>query len=281
MRQILAFLLAFLTLSLINVNPAIAEALPGDILKMPMPGVPAIALPGETIEIQPQEGVDITELIIVSVMNGPYKLEISEKGDTIKAKIPENVVPDVYFLQVKSNKGEITIPNGVWVLKEYPKVLRIAHVSDTHITSGTKFGYVCGEYFQRNIKKIQELCDGGIIVPLHSCVAADSAYTYWSMDNRVDVIINTGDVVDTAGDRKGYRTMFDIISRATVAGKPTIIVKGNHDDPPNYYSKLIGPTDYYITIGKFLIIALDSHGDEAHPYMNQLEWMEKVLEEHP
>ncbi|WP_087035712.1 metallophosphoesterase [Thermococcus litoralis] len=281
MRRTLAFLLAFLTLSLINVNPASAEALPGDVLKMPMPGAPAIALPGETIEIQPQEGVDITELTIVSVMNGPYKLEILEKGNIIKAKIPENVVPDVYFLQVKSNKGEVVIPNGVWVLKEYPKVLRIAHISDTHVTSGTKFGYVCGEYFQRDIKKIQELCDGGLIVPLHSYVATDSVYTYWSMDNRVDVIINTGDVVDTAGDSKGYKMLFDIISRAAAAGRPTIIVKGNHDDPPNYYPKLIGPTDYYLTIGKFLIIALDSHGDEAHPYMNQLEWMEKVLEEHP
>ncbi|MDK2854018.1 MAG: hypothetical protein PWQ92_912, partial [Thermococcaceae archaeon] len=120
MKRTLAFLLAFLTLSLINVNPASAEALPGDVLKMPMPGAPAIALPGETIEIQPQEGVDITEITIVSVMNGPYKLEILEKGNTIKAKIPENVVPDVYFLQVKSNKGEVIIPNGVWVLKEYP-----------------------------------------------------------------------------------------------------------------------------------------------------------------
>jgi len=281
MRRTLAFLLAFLTLSLINVNPASAEALPGDVLKMPMPGAPAIALPGETIEIQPQEGVEITELTIVSVMNGPYKLEILEKGNIIKAKIPENVVPDVYFLQVKSNKGEVVIPNGVWVLKEYPKVLRIAHISDTHVTSGTKFGYVCGEYFQRDIKKIQELCDGGLIVPLHSYVATDSVYTYWSMDNKVDVIINTGDVVDTAGDSKGYKMLFDIISRAAAAGRPTIIVKGNHDDPPNYYPKLIGPTDYYLTIGKFLIIALDSHGDEAHPYMNQLEWMEKVLEEHP
>lgn len=281
MKRTLAFLLAFLTLSLINVNPASAEALPGDVLKMPMPGAPAIALPGETIEIQPQEGVDITEITIVSVMNGPYKLEILEKGNTIKAKIPENVVPDVYFLQVKSNKGEVIIPNGVWVLKEYPKVLRIAHISDTHVTSGTKFGYVCGEYFQRDIKKIQELCDGGLIVPLHSYVATDSVYTYWSMDNKVDVIINTGDVVDTAGDSKGYKMLFDIISRAAATGRPTIIVKGNHDDPPNYYPKLIGPTDYYLTIGKFLIIALDSHGDEAHPYMNQLEWMEKILEEHP
>ena len=281
MKRALAFLLAILTLSLVNINQVSAEAFPGDILKIPMPGAPAIGLPGETIEIQPQEGVDITELSIVSVMNGPYKLEILQKDGTIKAKIPENVVPDVYFLQVKSSKGEVIIPNGVWVLKEYPKVLRIAHVSDSHITSGTKFGYVCGEYFQKDMKKIQELCDGGIIVPLHSYVATDSAYTYWAMDNRVDVTINTGDVVDTAGDSKGYKLMLDIISRTAAAGRPMIIVKGNHDDPPNYYSRLIGPTDYYIVIGKFIIIALDSHGEEAHPYVKQLEWMENILEEHP
>ncbi|KPU63671.1 phosphoesterase [Thermococcus sp. EP1] len=281
MRRIVAFLLVLLTLSLINVNQVSAEALPGDVLKYPMPGAPVVALPGEVVEIQPQDGVDITSLSIVSVLNGPYELEIIEKGATLKVKVPENVVPDVYFLQIKSNKGEVTIPGAVWILKEYPKVLRIAHVSDTHVTSGTKFGYVCGEYFQRDMKRIKELCDGGIIVPLHSYVATDSAYTYWAMDDRVDVTINTGDVVDTAGDGKGYKLLLDIISHATAAGRPTIIVKGNHDDPPNYYPRLIGPTDYYIVIGKFIIIALDSHGDEAHPYMNQLEWMEKVLEDHP
>lgn len=281
MRRIVASLLILLTLSLINVDQVSAEALPGDVLKYPMPGAPLVALPGEIVEIQPQDEVDIASLSIVSVLNGPYELDIIEKGATLKVKIPENVVPDVYFLQVKSSKGEIIIPNGVWVLKEYPQVLRIAHLSDTHVISGAKFGYVCREYFQGSIQKIQKLCDGGMIIPLHSYVATDSAYTYWSMDDRVNVIITTGDVVDTAGDSKAYKMLFDIISTTTAAGRPTIIVKGNHDDPPNYYPKLIGPTDYYITIGKFLIIALDSHGDEAHPSMQQLEWMENILEEHP
>ncbi|KUK28243.1 MAG: Metallophosphoesterase, calcineurin superfamily, partial [Thermococcus sp. 40_45] len=78
MRRIVASLLILLTLSLINVDQVSAEALPGDVLKYPMPGAPVVALPGEIVEIQPQDEVDIASLSIVSVLNGPYELDIIE-----------------------------------------------------------------------------------------------------------------------------------------------------------------------------------------------------------
>ncbi|AHF80624.1 metallophosphoesterase [Thermococcus paralvinellae] len=278
MKKALSLLLVFIIFSLVPTVPAKAETLyPLDVLAYPAPGAPIVAIPGETVTMRAQDGVEITSLSIVSVLNGPYELQIVGKnGNELQVKIPENVVPDDYFLIVKSNKGEVVIPNGVWILKEYPKVLRIAHGSDLHVTSGAKIGYVNGEKFCRSIFK----CGEGAI-PLSSYMATDSFFTYWGMNPAVDVIIATGDVVDTAGDSKAYGYLLSLMENAIAAGKPTIIVKGNHDDPPKYFSKLIAPPIYYITIGKFIIIALDSDNERSHPTMEQLEWMEKILEQNP
>ncbi len=279
MKRAVAILLAVMVLFLVQMPSAKAEVYPRDIFVTPSIGVPAIGVPGGNITLELQKGVQISSLAIVSVLHGPYVLQIvGQEGNLLTVKIPENVAPGDYFLQVKSNKGDITIPNGVWVLKEYPKVLRIAQVSDTHVTSGSKIGFVCRQYFQRNPIKLAELCEP--VIPLHSVVATDSAYTYWAMQDNVDVIINTGDDVDTSGDLTGYKIIYNIMSEAAAAGKPLINIKGNHDDPPTVYSKLIGPRYFYEVIGNFLIIGLDSRGDEGHPDMTQIAWMEKILEEH-
>ncbi len=278
MRKGIALLLVLMVVSMFQaVQVEAATLYPLDVLQYPAPGAPAVAVPGDTITVKAQPGVEITGLSIVSILHGPYELQIVEKnGDELKVKIPENVAPDDYFLIVQSSKGKVIVPNGVWVLKEYPKVLRIAHGSDLHITSGAKIGYVNGEKFCRSIFK----CGEGAI-PLHSYVADDSFFTYWAMNPNVDVIIATGDVVDTAGDSKAYGYLLGLMENAIAAGKPTIIVKGNHDDPPKYFSKLIAPPVYYLTIGKFIIIALDSDNERSHPTMEQLEWMEKILEQNP
>ncbi|GAB6101375.1 CGP-CTERM sorting domain-containing protein [Thermococcus atlanticus] len=278
MKRAAAMFLTLLMVFLVQMPAAKAEVYPSDIFVTPSIGVPAVGVPGDTITMEVKDGVQISQLTIVSVLHGPYNLQIVGKdGNLLKVKIPENVVPDDYFLQVKSNKGDITLPNGLVVLKEYPKVLKIAQVSDTHITSGAKVGYVCRQYFQRSPMKLAKLCQP--VIPLHSVVATDSAYTYWAMQG-VDFIFNTGDDVDTSGDIKGYQILYNILSRTVAAGTPVINIKGNHDDPPTVYSKLIGPRYFYEVIGDFIIIGLDSRGEEGHPEMAQIEWMEKVLEEH-
>jgi len=276
MRKAIATLLVLLVSMYITL--ANAETLyPLDVLAYPTPGAPVVAVPGETVTMRAQDGVEIMALSIVSILNGPYELRIVKKsGDEIRVKIPEDVVPDDYFLIVKSNKGEVIIPNGVWILREYPKVLRIAHGSDLHLTSGAKIGYVSGEKFCRSIFKCGENA-----IPLSSYTATDSFFTYWGMNPEVDVIMVTGDVVDKAGDLKAFEYLLDLMGNAIAAGKPVIVVKGNHDDPPKYFSKLIAPPVYYLTIGKFLVIALDSDNERAHPTMEQLEWMKKILEQNP
>ncbi|HDZ35742.1 MAG TPA: CGP-CTERM sorting domain-containing protein [Thermococcus sp.] len=286
--KVVALLIALLTIAAAPVSTVWAASdsvTPGDVLVRPLPGVPAIGEPGDTVEIHPAEGVTIQSLQIVSILNGPYDLQIvgTENG-VIKAKIPEDAAPDVYFLVVKSDKGEVTIPNGVWVMKEAPTVLRIAHGTDFHVTSGSKTGFVCGDYFQKSIPEILEYCEHPYA--LHSYTAADSFMTYYAMtglqgENVINLMLITGDDVDTSGDSEGYRMFDEAVLHATAAGTPLISIKGNHDHPPTYYTKYVGPRYFYRVIGDFLIIGLDSRGEERHPEMEQLQWMEEVLKAHP
>lgn len=287
-KRIIVLLVALFTLAAIpttTVSAIATDLAPGDVLVKPLPGAPAIGLPGDTIEIYPAEGVTIQSLQIISILHGPYDLQILDtENSVIKAKIPDDAVPDVYFLVVKSDKGEVTIPNGVWVMKEAPTVLRIAQGSDLHITSGSKMGFVCGDYFQKSTTEILEYCRNPI--PLHSYTATDSFMTYYAMvglngENIVNIILSTGDDVDTNGDRTGYQMLDETILHATAAGTPFISVKGNHDHPPTYYTEYVGPRYFYEVIGNFIIIGLDSRGEERHPEMEQLEWMEQVLKDHP
>ena len=286
-RKVISLLIALFALAAIPAGTvwAAAPTTPGDILIQPLPGTPAIGMPGDVIEIYPAEGVTIQGLQIVSILHGPYNLEIvGTDNGIVKAKIPEDAAPDVYFLVVKSDKGEVTIPNGVWVMKKAPTVLKIAQGSDLHVTSGSKMGFVCGDYFQKSITGILEYCKSP--VALHSYTATDSFMTYYGMvgadgENVINIILVTGDDVDTNGDREGYVLLDRAILHATAAGTPLITVKGNHDHPPTYYSKYVGPRYFYRVIGDFLIIGLDSRGEERHPEMEQLQWMEKVLQDHP
>ena len=283
-KRAIAIIVALLAVVAILSAPVKAgtTVAPGDIILRPLPGVPAIGLPGDTIDVQPAEGVTIQGLQIISILHGPYDLQIlgTENG-VVKAKIPEDAAPDVYFLVVKSDKGEMTIPNGVWVMKAAPKVLKIAHGSDFHVTSGSMMGFVCGEYFQKSIPEILKYCDDPI--PMHSYTATDSFMTYYAMvdSDEVNVMISTGDDVDTNGDKKGYQLFDRAVLYGTASGMPLISIKGNHDHPPTYYSKYVGPRYFYEIIGNFLIIGLDSRGEERHPEMEQLQWMEDVLKSHP
>jgi hypothetical protein len=254
-----------------------------DYLYQPAPVVPAFALPGESFDLYVKNGITISSIEAVSVLHGPYNLEIQgtspgEEGMTIvKVSTPSDIVPDTYFLLIKTNKGTLVLPNGLKVFKEWPKELRIAWTSDTHVTTGSKVGYVCGDYFQRDIYKLEEMCSNPI--PLHSVVATYSAYLYWGMKGAT-LMINTGDEVDTSGDMVGYKIMFDITKDTSAVDLPVVGIKGNHDDPPTVYTQLLGPRYFYVTVGKFIIIGLDTGGDQGYPTMDQIQWMEKVIDEH-
>ncbi len=247
-------------------------------LEQPAPAVPAFVIPGGTFSLHVKAGIQVEEISAVSVLHGPYKLSIVGKSEnTLTIKVPEEIVPDTYFLLIKTNKGTLVLPNGLKVFKEWPDKLKIAWVSDTHVTSSAKIGFVCGEYFQRDIYELEKYCSAPI--PLHSVVATDSAYTYWAMKG-ADLIINTGDDVDSSSDLIGYNIMYGIMERTAADGMSHLSIKGNHDDPPTVYSKLIGPPRFYVTVGKFIIIGLDTGGDRGYPTMDEIEWMEKVLDEH-
>ncbi|WP_297551146.1 CGP-CTERM sorting domain-containing protein [Thermococcus sp.] len=281
-RRLLALLIAFATaVSLLGVHPVTAQGFSttySDYIYLPAPVVPAFAIPGGTFNLYPKEGVQIESVTAVSVLHGPYDLQIVSKNDkSVTLKTPENMAPDDYFLLIKTNNGTLVLPNGLKVFKEWPTTLKIAWVSDTHVTTGAKVGFVCKQYFQSSVYKLEELCSDPI--PLHSVVATYSAYQYWAM-NGATLLINTGDEVDTSGDVTGYQIMFNITKLASASGLPVVGIKGNHDDPPTVYTQILGPRYFYVTIGKFIIIGLDTGGDRGYPTMDEIEWMEKVLDEH-
>jgi len=281
-RRLLALLIAFATaVSVLGGAPALAQEYSttySDYVYLPAPVVPAFAIPGGTFELYPKEGIHVKSVTAVSILNGPYDLQIVSSNDkSVTLKAPDDIAPDTYFLLIKTDKGTLVLPNGLKVFKEWPKTLKIAWVSDTHVTTGAKVGYVCEDYFQSDIYRLEEMCSNPI--PLHSAVATYSAYQYWAM-NHATILINTGDEVDTSGDATGYNIMYDITKLASASGLPVIGIKGNHDDPPTIYTQVLGPRYFYVTIGKFLIIGLDTGGDQGYPTMDQIEWMEKVLEGH-
>ncbi len=281
-RRLLALLIVLATaVSALGAVPALAQEYSttySDYVKLPAPVVPAFAIPGGSFKLYPKEGVQVEAVTAVSILHGPYDLQIVSKDEgSITLKTPDDIAPDDYFLLIKTNKGTLVLPNGLKVFKEWPKTLKIAWVSDTHVTTGAKVGFVCGQYFQSSIYKLEELCSNPI--PLHSVVATYSAYQYWAM-NGATLIINTGDEVDTSGDVTGYQILYNITKLASASGLPVIGIKGNHDDPPTVYTQVLGPRYYYVTVGKFLIIGLDTGGDRGYPTMDEIEFMEKVLEEH-
>ncbi|WP_297062102.1 metallophosphoesterase [Thermococcus sp.] len=282
-RRLLALIMAFVaTLSILGAaTPALAQEYSttySNYLYLPAPVVPAFAVPGGTFNLYPKNGVQIESVTAVSVLHGPYNLQIVSKNDkSVTLKTPEDIAPDDYFLLIKTNNGTLVLPNGLKVFKEWPKTLKIAWVSDTHVTTGAKIGYVCGPYFQSSIYKLEELCSDPI--PLHSVVATYSAYQYWAM-NGATLLINTGDEVDTSGDVTGYQIVYNITKLASASGLPVVGIKGNHDDPPTVYTQILGPRYFYVTIGKFIIIGLDTGGDRGYPTMDEIEWMENVLNEH-
>jgi len=247
-------------------------------LEQPAPAVPAFAIPGGTFELHVKDGIQVQSVQAVSVLHGPYTLPVEKsQGDVLTLKVPSDAAPDTYFLLIKTNNGTLVLPNGLRVFKQWPETLRIAWVSDTHVTSSAKVGFVCGNYFQPDVYSIEKYCAEPIL--LHSVVATDSAYTYWSMKG-ADVIINTGDDVDSSDDLTGYTMMYTIMERAAADGQAHISIKGNHDDPPEVYSEILGPPVFYVTIGKFIIIGLNTGGDRGYPTMDEIEWMEKVLDSH-
>ncbi len=248
-------------------------------LVSPSPGAPAITLPGGTVNVVTKSGVSVSSFQIESILHGPYTLKVlSHSGDTYTLAVPKDVVPGDYFLIVNASNGETVVANGVYVMKREPKVLVIAQVTDTHVTSGFKVGYVCGPYFQRDIFKLESMCPNPI--PLHSVVATDSAYTFWAMNSSPMVIINTGDNVDQSGDFPGYTDMLNVMTLAAAAGRLLINIKGNHDSPPTLYKRFIGPTYFYETIGKFLIIGLNTGNTRGHPTLEEMKWLNQVLSSH-
>lgn len=238
---------------------------------------------GESFEFYVKEGVLVSLIEVVLVFYGLYQLEIQgillgEDGMiVVKVKILDDIVFDIYFLFIKIDKGIFVFFNGLKVFKEWLKEFKLVWMSDIYVIMGVKIGYVCGDYFQSNIYKFEEMCLNLIL--FYSVVVIYSVYFYWGM-NGVILMINIGDEVDISGDMVGYKIMFDIIKDIFVVDMFVVGIKGNYDDLLMVYIQFFGLKYFYVIIGKFIIIGFDIGGDQGYLMEDQFDWMEKVFEEY-
>ncbi|MFF9403863.1 metallophosphoesterase [Streptomyces sp. NPDC014744] len=139
----------------------------------------------------------------------------------------------------------------------------IAHLSDTHITTGPLAG-APAEGLYRALSRVLTL------------------------DPQPDCVVVTGDLVDR-GSPEEYRALREVIGRFPV---PLHLVAGNHDDPEVLLAEFAGTrflgdgaqARYAVDYPAFTLVVLDStvpHSPGGRLGTSQLEWLDGVLARRP
>jgi 3',5'-cyclic AMP phosphodiesterase CpdA len=160
------------------------------------------------------------------------------------------LLPGLYSLNLAYTDGGEAVNHTqsrcIWALEDWPDKLTIGHVTDTHLHYGA-------EEFASFVYEIN------LIQP--------------------DIVIHTGDVVDTESLASAWLYFQEIFDRMII---PSFFHPGNHDHKGAngaFYQKYCGLLNYSVVIGDFLFIALDS-GDPGFVPLDQLEWAESVLQKY-
>ncbi|HDN75853.1 MAG TPA: metallophosphoesterase, partial [Acidilobales archaeon] len=225
-------------------------------VKYPTLSVPEPVLVGGTLEVRVELPPD-EELkdFSMSIYNEFYSYDLefinvsySEywKSWIAYFKLPNDVKPGFYSFKLTftgAKSYEIDMPNSIWVLEEWPDELVFIFVGDTKTPAGEP-------YWAEMVK------EANLIHP--------------------DFLIFDGDQVD-----RPYRSAWEKYLKWWLALKiPGYGVIGNHEyDAPGVHktwSKIMGYTNYSVTIGKFLLIALDT-GMDGWISMDQAKWLENLL----
>jgi len=104
-----------------------------------------------------------------------------------------------------------------------------------------------------------------------------------AMEQKPDFIINTGDQIETPGNREQWANFWELSKVVTV---PYFLTVGNHDSHPKvmgseraYKEQVDLPLYYSFTAGNSLFIVLDSYigGEEKKITGKQFKWLEGAL----
>jgi 3',5'-cyclic AMP phosphodiesterase CpdA len=221
-------------------------------------GKPAIVQPGGTVQVKLQQNVQVGTVSTVYMYTvvydsglkiRNYTVTVTGSGNTLTLSIPPSVEPGLYDLVVKGSTT-LRLPRSVWVYKTLPSKLKIVHFSDQHYGAGQP------DVITGDMNRLAGYLVASLLGP--------------------DIIIDTGDIADTASaDQYAQAVSFEY---AFLYSYPILAVPGNHDHPPDSFTKYYGDTTWYRVIGgKLLIIGLFSP-EQGYPPMEQLQWASQVLE---
>ena len=170
---------------------------------------------------------------------------------TVYFTVPSDLRPSLYDANIAFSSGgkatNYTQPRSAWILKEWPDSLSIAQITDLHLPYGAD--NVARFAYEANL--------------LHP-----------------DIVVTTGDNADVETIASAWGYLQSILGRLEA---PSFVIPGNHDHAGargEFFQTYGGRLNYTVSVGKFLIIALDS-GANGYLTMGDMAWAEKVLERNP
>ena len=226
-------------------------------VKYPLPAIPEPVLVGGNLEVHVKASSDANSWSakLTHVFLGEYTLElvstefIKSKGLwKIVFRVPTNIHRGLYDLSIGFKEGgksiNIVEPKSVWILKEWPTKLRFMVFGDTKTPGGK-------ELFYEAIREID------LINP--------------------DLAIFLGDLVERPEQSSAWKYF---LGSFLLLRSPCYIVIGNHEygsiGDASIYERIIGPQNYTVSIGDFLLIVLPTDAD-GWVRMNYLQWAENIL----
>ena len=226
-------------------------------VKYPLPAIPEPVLVGGSLEVHVKASSDANSWSakLTHVFLGEYTLElvstefIKSKGLwKIVFRVPTNIHRGLYNLSIGFKEGgqsiNIVEPKSVWILKDWPTKLRFLVFGDTKTPGGK-------ELFYEAIREID------LINP--------------------DLAIFLGDLVERPEQSSAWKYF---LGSFLLLRSPCYIVIGNHEygsvGDASIYERIIGPQNYTVSIGDFLLIVLPTDAD-GWVRMNYLKWAENIL----
>jgi hypothetical protein len=222
-----------------------------DKMKFPTHGVPEPVLDGGIFNVTVKMDSSI-KWVRAEVYNETHRLI----ADIVKAnydsrsgvwqlsfKLPRGFAEGAYDLDVIYEGGRISQPRSLWIMPKWPEKLDIL---------------ACGDVKPEGLPYLWEMVyEANIINP--------------------DVIIFLGDLVNVPTVSSQW---IQFLEPYMLFKDPVYVTAGNHEygDIGNAieYERIVGPLNYTVTVGKFLLVSLDTDKD-GWIRMERLRWLENVL----
>ncbi len=259
-----------------KVSASVGEVVPNPSLYVfsPRYSAPYPTLPGGVLNVTIYSRLGDVKVVGIELVAPNLTYSVSPKGKYVLTctyggkyyvfpiALPKDIKPALYDLIVKvvvnGKEYGLWSPRSVWVLKGWPKELRIVHISDTHLGL-----FVDGRF------------------------AKDRLKTYILLANALkdtDVVIITGDIVDVGSNMNALKLVFQLINQLR---KPTYIVPGNHDWAQvntydefmsKYFGVYVGTPHWVRRLGNITLIGLNT-GADGYLSPDELSWLNHTLAE--